>query len=110
MIDKQIRNLMAAQITTLPIRLFLFAAITALALVLVVQISDIPVISAQDQHDSISGIVTNRTDGGKLPADLEVLLMSIDLASNQIIEQETTTVDEDGIFGFSKLISGGGLS
>ncbi|MBT3554072.1 MAG: hypothetical protein HN495_00605 [Chloroflexi bacterium] len=110
MIDKQIRNLMAAQITTLPIRLFLFAAITALALVLVVQISDIPVISAQDQPDSISGIVTNRTDGGKLPADLEVLLMSIDLASNQIIEQETTTVDEDGIFGFSKLISGGGLS
>ena len=108
--NKQIRNLMNVQIKTLPIRLFLFAAITALALVLVVQSSDTQVVSAQDQPDSILGKVTNGTDGGELPADLEVLLMSIDLASNQIIEQESTTIDEDGLFGFSNLISGPGLS
>jgi uncharacterized membrane protein len=36
--------------------------------------------------------------------------MSIDLSTNQIIEQETTTVDEDGIFLFDNLISGLGLS
>jgi len=108
--NKQIRNFMNVQIKTLPIRLFLFTTITALALVIVVQASDTPVASAQDQPDSILGKVTNGTDGSELPADLEVLLMSIDLATNQIIEQESTGVDEDGIFGFSNLISGPGLS
>ncbi len=108
--NKQIRNLMNVQIQTLPIRLFLFVGITALALVAVVPSSDTRVVSAQDQPDSILGKVTNGTDGSELPADLEVLLMSIDLATNQIIEQESTGVDEDGIFGFSNLISGPGLS
>ena len=64
---------------------------------------------AQDQQNSILGKVTNRTEGGVLPDDLEVILMSIDVAKNQIIEQETITVDEDGIFGFSNLVSGPGL-
>ena len=64
---------------------------------------------AQDQQNSILGKVTNGTEGGVLPDDLEVILMSIDVANNQIIEQETITVDEDGIFGFSNLVSGPGL-
>ena len=64
---------------------------------------------AQDQQNSILGKVTNGTEGGVLPDDLEVILMSIDAANNQIIEQETITVDEDGIFGFSNLVSGPGL-
>jgi len=64
---------------------------------------------AQDQQNSILGKVTNGTEGGVLPDDLEVILMSIDAANNQIIEQETITVDEDGIFGFSNLGSGPGL-
>ena len=64
---------------------------------------------AQDQQNSILGKVTNGTEGGVLPDDLEVILMSIDVAKNQIIEQETITVDEDGIFGFSNLVSGPGL-
>ena len=110
MINKQIQNLINIQIKTLQIRLFLFTAITALVIVLVAQSSDSPVASAQDQPDSIVGKVTNGTGGGELPADLEVLLMSIDLATNQIIEQESTGVDKDGIFGFSNLISGPGLS
>jgi len=108
--NKQIQNLINVQIKTLLIRLFLFAAITALALVLVVQSSDFQVASAQDQPDSILGKVTNGTGGGELPADLEVSLMSIDLATDQIIEQESTGVDKDGIFGFSNLISGPNLS
>ena len=87
MMNKQIRNLMNVQIQTLPIRLFLFVGITALALVAVVPSSDTRVVSAHDQPDSILGKVTNGTDGSELPADLEVLLMSIDLATNQIIEQ-----------------------
>ena len=110
MINKQIRNLMNVQIRTLPIRLFLFPTIITLTLVLVLQSSDTPAASAQDQPDSILGKVTNGTGGGELPADLEVLLMSVDLASNQIIEQETTTIDEDGIFGFRNLISDPDLS
>ncbi|MEE8046748.1 MAG: carboxypeptidase-like regulatory domain-containing protein [Dehalococcoidia bacterium] len=68
------------------------------------------VANAQDKRDNILGKVTNGTEGSGLPPDLEVLLMSIDLASNQIIEQESTTVDEDGIFRFDNLISGPGLS
>lgn len=72
--------------------------------------SSSPIVSAQDQPDRIQGRVSNGTQGGVLPPDLEVLLMSIDLSTNQIIEQETTTVDEDGIFLFDNLISGLGLS
>jgi uncharacterized membrane protein len=109
-INKQIQNLINVQIKTLPIRLFLLAGLTALALVLVVQSSDFQVAYAQDQPDSVLGKVTNGTGGGELPGDLEVLLMSIDLANNRIIEQESTTVDEDGIFEFSNLISGPDLS
>ena len=72
--------------------------------------SSSPIVSAQDQPDRIHGRVSNGTEGGMLPPDLEVLLMSIDLSTNQIIPQETTTVDEDGIFFFDNLISGPGLS
>ncbi|MBT3863223.1 MAG: carboxypeptidase regulatory-like domain-containing protein [Chloroflexi bacterium] len=92
-----------------PIRLLSLAAIIALALAFMFQSAALPVASAQAQ-DSILGIVTNGTEGGVLPENLEVLLLSIDLASNQIIEQESTTVDEDGIFSFSNLVSGPGLS
>ena len=110
MINKQIQNLINVQIKTLPIRLFLLAGLTALALVLVVQSSDFQVAYAQDQPDSVLGKVTNGTGGGELPEDLEVLLMSIDLANNQIIEQESTTVDQDGNFEFNNLISRPDLS
>ncbi len=89
-----------------PARLLSLAAIVALALAFMFQSVDLPAASAQDQPDSILGKVTNGTEGGVLPENLEVLLLSIDIASNQIIEQETTTVDEDGIFRFSNLVSG----
>ena len=103
MINKQIQNLINVQIKTLQIRLFLFTAITALVIVLVTQSADSPIVSAQDQPDSILGKVTNGTEGGELPADLEVSLKLIDLATGQIIDLESTTVDKDGIFGFSNL-------
>jgi uncharacterized membrane protein len=54
--------------------------------------------------------VSNGTDGGVVPADIQVILMSIDLGSNSIIEQEATTVDQDGIFRFDNLVSRPGLS
>jgi uncharacterized membrane protein len=98
-------------ISNLPItRLMALIAVSALALAFLFQSVQLPVASAQSPPDSILGKVTNGTDGGVLPVDLQVILMSIDLASNQIIEQETTGVDEDGIFSFSNLISGPGLS
>jgi uncharacterized membrane protein len=74
------------------------------------QSAGLPVASAQSPPDEILGIIVNGTDGGVVPENMEVLLMSIDLASNQIIEQESTTVDEDGIFRFSNLVSGPDLS
>jgi len=93
-----------------PVRLVSFIAVALLVLTFAFQSVDLPSASAQDQQDSILGKVTNGTEGGVLPEDLEVLLLSIDLSNNQIIEQESTTVDEDGIFGFSNLVSGPGLS
>lgn len=90
-------------------RLIALVAIAALSLTFLFHSVNLPVASAQSP-DNILGKVTNGTEGGQLPDDLEVLLLSIDLASNQIIEQETTTVDEDGIFRFSDLVSGPGLS
>ncbi len=92
----------------------LVARLLVIALVsipaIAIHTSSSPIVSAQDQPDRIQGRVSNGTQGGVLPPDLEVLLMSIDLSTNQIIEQETTTVDEDGIFLFDNLISGLGLS
>ena len=108
--NTQIHNLINVKIKTSPIRLFLLATITVLALVLVFQSSDFQVAYAQDQPDSVLGKVTNGTSGGKLPADLEVLLMSIDLANNQIIEQESTTIDQNGSFEFSNWSSRPDLS
>jgi hypothetical protein len=85
-------------------RLLVIAIVSILAVT--IQVGESPTVSAQDQPDTIHGRVTNGTEGSELPPDLEVLLMSIDLASNQIIKQETTIVDEDGIFLFQNLISG----
>ncbi len=70
----------------------------------------IPTASAQSPPDNVIGKVTNGTEGGIVPEDLEVLLLSIDLTNNQIIEQKSTTVDEDGIFRFDNLVSGPDLS
>jgi len=92
------------------VRLLAIAILSALTLTFFVQSVDAPVAHAQSQQDSIWGKVTNGTEGGVLPDQLQVILMSIDLASNQIIEQETQEVDEDGIFRFDNLIAGPGLS
>ncbi|MDP7484691.1 MAG: hypothetical protein QF476_01360 [Dehalococcoidia bacterium] len=90
-------------------RLLAIAIVGALALAFLFQSSELPVASAQNPPDRILGKVSNGTEGGVLPVDLRVILMSIDLANNQIIEQETTSVDEDGIFRFSNLVSRSGL-
>jgi uncharacterized membrane protein len=89
-------------------RLLVITLISTFAIA--IQTAELPAVSAQAQPDNIIGIVINGTDGGEVPPNLEVLLMSIDIGSNQIIEQETTTVDEDGIFHFNNLISGPGLA
>ncbi|NQW21130.1 MAG: hypothetical protein HQ477_10495 [Chloroflexi bacterium] len=102
-------NLMNIQLRTASARLLLFAVISAMVLASLGQSVELPFASAQSQPDNILGRVTNGTEGGVLPDDLEVLLMSIDLTSNQIIEQEKTIVDKDGIFRFGNLVSGPGL-
>jgi uncharacterized membrane protein len=91
-------------------RLFAVFVVSAMALAFLFQSTELNVASAQSPPDSILGKVSNGTAGGELPEDLQVILMSIDLGSNSIIEQETTTVDEDGIFRFNNLVSGPGLS
>ena len=95
---------------SLSTRFLALVLITALLAVSQLQSAGLPVASAQSPPDEIVGIIINGTEGGVVPENMEVLLMSIDLASNQIIEQESTTVDEDGIFYFSNLVSGPGLS
>ena len=91
-------------------RIFAVLVVSALVLAFLFQSTELNVASAQSPPDSITGIVTNGTADGIVPTDLQVILMSIDLASNSIIEQESTTVDENGIFNFSNLVSGPGLS
>jgi uncharacterized membrane protein len=95
---------------SMPSRLLAVLLISALTFGLLFQATETPMAAAQAPPDNILGKVTNGTEGGVLPDDLEVILMSIDLANNQIIEQESTTVDEDGIFRFDNLVSGPGLS
>jgi uncharacterized membrane protein len=97
---------------SLRLRLLAITVITVLAVTFPTpfQQGGVQIASAQAPADEIIGIVTNGTDGGSVPANLQVLLMSIDLASNQIIEQKATTVDEDGIFRFEGLLSGPGIS
>ena len=111
---KYLHNFTPGSVFGSPSRAIKFRSFAAFVAVLVLTLSfvavDSPSALAQDQQDSILGKVTNGTEGGVLPDDLEVILMSIDVANNQIIEQETTTVDEDGIFGFSNLVSGPGLA
>jgi uncharacterized membrane protein len=91
-------------------RLLALALIVTLIVMSQLQTAGIPVASAQTPPTEIVGIITNGTEGGVVPENMEVLLMSIDLASNQIIEQESTNVDEDGIFRFTNLVAGPGLS
>ena len=92
------------------VRIFAASIVSALALAFLFQSIELNVASAQSPPESILGKVSNGTDGGVVPTDLQVILMSIDLGSNSIIEQETTTVDQDGIFRFDNLVSGPGLS
>jgi len=65
-----------------------------------------PATVVPDAGIQIIGTVANGTQGGELPIDLEILLLSIDPVSNQIIEQESTYADSDGAFQFDNLISG----
>jgi uncharacterized membrane protein len=92
------------------VRIFAASIVSALALAFLFQSIELNVASAQSPPESILGKVSNGTDGGVVPTDLQVILMSIDLGSNSIIEQETTTVNQDGIFRFDNLVSGPGLS
>jgi len=92
------------------VRIFAASIVSALALAFLFQSIELNVASAQSPPESILGKVSNGTDGGVVPTDLQVILMSIDLGSNSIIEQETTTVNKDGIFRFDNLVSAPGLS
>ncbi|MCZ6539197.1 MAG: hypothetical protein O6922_05165 [Chloroflexi bacterium] len=70
----------------------------------------VPVVHAQSTQNVIAGIVVNGTDGGVVPEDLEVLLLTVDDAAGQIIEQESKTVNPDGTFAFGNLVSGPGVT
>ncbi|MCZ6539036.1 MAG: hypothetical protein O6922_04335 [Chloroflexi bacterium] len=65
---------------------------------------------AQSFQSEIKGVVVNGTEGGIVPADLEVLLLTVDEAVGQIIEQVSTTVGADGSFSFGNLISSPGVT
>lgn len=69
-----------------------------------------PAANAQSTPSEIKGIVVNGTEGGVVPAGLEVLLLTVDDAAGQIIEQAPTTVNADGIFSFGNLISSPGIT
>jgi len=69
-----------------------------------------PTANAQAPPTEIIGIVVNGTEGGVVPADLEVLLLTVDDAAGQIIEQDPTTVNADGTFSFGNLISSPGIT
>ena len=74
----------------------------------VLAVSPTQTASAQAQ-DTISGIVVNGSEGGRLPDDFTVLLLTIDESAGEIIEQEEIPVNDDGTFTFSNLVSGPGL-
>jgi uncharacterized membrane protein len=93
-----------------PLRVLSLLIVTLLTIGFLMQSVHVPIASAQAPQDEIVGRITNGTEGGSLPENTEVLLMSIDLASNQIIEQESTKPDADGIFRFDGLLSGPGLA
>ena len=92
----------------LPIRLL---AILLISTVLVSFVpGGSPTANAQAPPTEIIGIVVNGTEGGVVPADLEVLLLTVDDAAGQIIEQDPTTVNADGTFSFGNLISSPGIT
>lgn len=92
----------------LPIRLL---AILLISTVLVSFVpGGSPTANAQALPTEIIGIVVNGTEGGVVPADLEVLLLTVDDAAGQIIEQDPTTVNADGTFSFGNLISSPGIT
>ena len=67
-------------------------------------------VHAQSFQNEIKGVVVNGTEGGIVPADLEVIMLTVDDAAGQIIEQATTTVGADGTFSFGNLISSPGIT
>jgi uncharacterized membrane protein len=92
----------------LPIRLLAILLITTVLVSFVPGGS--PIANAQAPPTEIIGIVVNGTEGGVVPADLEVLLLTVDDAAGQIIEQDPTTVNADGTFSFGNLISSPGIT
>ena len=67
-------------------------------------------VNAQSFQSEIKGVVVNGTEGGVVPTDFTVELFSVDEAANQIIEQVSTTVGDDGTFSFGNLISSPGIT
>ncbi|MDA1279932.1 MAG: hypothetical protein O3B95_07815 [Chloroflexi bacterium] len=68
------------------------------------------VVQAQEFKNEIRGVVVNGTEGGSIPAGLEVLLLTVNDQAGQIIEQKSIAVDTDGTFAFGNLISSPGVT
>ena len=71
--------------------------------------TNLPPTDVSEYRNEILGIVVNASEGGVIPPEMTILLMAIDNETNQIIEQESTTVGDDGTFSFSNLTPGPGL-
>lgn len=69
-----------------------------------------PVNAQEPQGTTISGKVVNGTEGGSVPDNFQVILLTADEESGQVIETASTRVDRDGSFIFENVLRSPGIS
>jgi len=78
------------------------AAAAAAAVVLLLLLARVA--SAAEPENTISGRVVNGTEGGTVPDDFQVILLTVDEESGTVLETTTTRVDRDGSFIFEDVL------
>ncbi len=66
--------------------------------------------SAQGFPSEITGRVVQGTPGAEVPAGLNVVLLVVDEARQEIVANESTVIGTNGIFSFTDILSGPGLT
>lgn len=87
------------------------AAVAVAALIFAFQQTDSSPASAQsDFPTQISGRIVNGTEGGVIPAGLQVLLLVVDEAEQTVVGNDQQVVGTNGEFTFTDFLSGPGLT
>jgi len=93
-----------------PARAAARVAAIAVAAVLVTLLQTAPALAQEPPGNAISGRVVNGTEGGTVPDNFQVILLTVDEELGEVTETNSTHVDRDGSFIFEDVLRSPGIT